>query len=978
LFVTLPSFAQVPKAATELPKTAPPTEQILSSYEGQNVTSIELAGRPDIRSEQYSQYFAQKIGAPFSKDNVDATIAALKSQGKFEQVQLQVLPEANGVRLLMILEPAVYFGLFDFPGAEQFNYSRLIQLANYPPQAPYNAVEIQRDSDSLLTFFRQQGYFRSVVTPDVQVDTARGLANVSFRVTLNKRAKFGEVDLAGTTPQEAATLNKSLHGVVALMTGSDIRAGKTYNRSTLDNANKRLLNTLTKQDLLAAQVKLSGADYKTETNRADIHFDVTPGPPIHVQISGAHLHSWTRKALLPMYQGVGADQELVEEGRQSLLSYFQAKGFFDVKVDSHFKEQGSGDLIAYEIAKGPKHKVAAVSINGNTHLKTNDVAGQVTVEKSHLFSPGKFSDNVVRASVKNITALYQSQGFSSVKVTSSIQNRGGNIGVVFHIDEGPQDIVQSLKIEGADTFPESQYAPAGPKLAQGHPYSSKLVSDDRANIMSQYLKAGYLTASFRETATAVSKQDPHHINVVYHIYEGPRVNTGDIVTLGRKSTQQRLINGDIDTIKTGTPLTETELLASESKLYDHTGVFDWAEVDPRRQITTQTTENVLVKVHEARKNQIAYGFGFEVINRGGSIPSGTVALPNLPPVGLPSSFKASQTTFYGPRGTFQYTRNNLRGKGESLSFTAFGGRLDQRAAIYYIDPTFRWSKWRATTSLSYERDEENPIFSSQIALASYQVQRYLDRNQNKKANVLFLRYSYSKTDLTRIEIPALVLPADQHVKLSTIAANFTHDTRDNPLDEHKGFLQTAEFDLSSSKLGGSVDFAKMNLQSAYYKPVFHGSIWANSIRIGLAEPFANSRIPLSEEFFSGGGNTLRGFPLDGAGPQRQVPVCSSSAATNCTLIQVPSGGNELLIVNSELRFPLPIYKGLGMVAFYDGGNVFPTAGFHDFTSLYSNNVGVGIRFATPVGPVRVDLGRNLNPVPGVGATQYFVSIGQAF
>jgi outer membrane translocation and assembly module TamA len=73
-----------------------------------------------------------------------------------------------------------------------------------------------------------------------------------------------------------------------------------------------------------------------------------------------------------------------------------------------------------------------------------------------------------------------------------------------------------------------------------------------------------------------------------------------------------------------------------------------------------------------------------------------------------------------------------------------------------------------------------------------------------------------------------------------------------------------------------------------------------------------------------------------------------------------------------------VKKGLGMVAFYDGGNVFPLVGFHDFTSLYSNNVGVGLRYATPVGPVRIDLGRNLNPIPGIQATQYFISIGQAF
>jgi len=535
--------------------------------------------------------------------------------------------------------------------------------------------------------------------------------------------------------------------------------------------------------------------------------------------------------------------------------------------------------------------------------------------------------------------------------------------------------VSSLKIDGADTFPEAKFAPGGLKLAAGKPYSQKFVEADRANIVAHYFQAGYLTANFRETAAVASKNDPHHVNVVYHIYEGPQVFTQDVVTLGRQRTQQRLINRDVATIVPNHPLTETELLTAESELYNHTGVFDWAEVDPRRQITTQTKEDVLVKVHEAKRNTMTYGFGFEIINRGGSIPSGTVALPNLPPVGLPSNFTSSQKTFYGPRGTFQYTRNNVRGKGESLSATAFAGRLDQRVAGYYINPSFLWSKWGATTSILAERDEENPVYSSQVENGSLQVQRFLDQ---KKHDVFFMRYSFSQTDLTRILIPDLVLPQDQHVRLSTIAANFTRDTRDNPIDAHKGMLQSVELDFNTTKLGSSVNFAKLIEQTAYYRPVFHHIVWANSLRIGLAQPFANSRVPLSEAFFTGGGNTLRGFPLDGAGPQRQVQVCSSGSSTDCSYIPVPSGGNEQLIFNSEARIPVPIKQGLGLVVFYDGGNVFPTVGFHDFTSLYTNNVGLGLRYATPVGPVRIDLGHNLNPVPGVKSTQYFVSIGQAF
>jgi outer membrane protein assembly factor BamA len=961
-------------ASKEVATTAPSTEQMLSSYEGQNVTAIEVAGRPESASTQFASLFVQQSGQPFSKDKVDQTAAALKATGKCDGVRVQVEAEADGVRVLLVLEPAVYFGIFQFPGAERFNYSRLVQVANYPTQTPFVATDVEQDRQALATFFQQQGYFQSDVKAEVKVDSPHGLANIVFHVTLAHQAKFGVIDIVDTTPEDAAALAHSLQTLLALARGSAIRPGHNYHYSTLTKAIQYLQSQLQKQGRLGAQVTLAGAEYHADTNRADIHFSVDPGPKTAVAIEGAHVWSWTRKSLLPVYQGIGADEESVEEGRQALLSYFQAKGFFDVKVDAQLKKEKTDNSILYQITKEKKHKVTAVTVSGNTQLPESELTPHLAVEKSHLFSPGKFSDRLVRSSVKNLTAVYQSEGFSSVKVASSVVNRGGDVQVSFRVTEGPRDIVNSIVIDGDDTFPESKFALNGLKLAAGQPYSQSHVEADRANIIVHYLEAGYLTSSFRETATEVSKADPHHINVVYHIYEGPKVNAGDMVTLGWAHTQQRLIDEDVSGIKPGQPLTESELLVAGSKLYDHPGVFDWAEVDPKREITTQTKEDVLVKVHEANRNDLTYGFGFEVINRGGSIPSGTVALPNLPPIGLPSGFTTSQTTFYGPRGTIQYTRNNVGGKGDSLSFTGFAGRLDQRGAAYYIVPNFLWSRWKATTSASAERNEENPIFSAQEELASSQLQRSLDK-ANK--DTLFLRYSFSQTDLTRIEIPALVSTRDQHVRLSTLAANVTRDSRDNPLDEHKGVLQSIELDFNTTKLGSSVDFAKLTGQAAYYKQGFHNIVWANSIRIGLAQAFGNSFVPLSEEFFTGGGNSLRGFPLDGAGPQRPVTIVGDGCLPSCT-ITVPSGGNELLLINSEARIPLPFKKGLGIGVFYDGGNVFPNVGFHNFASLYSNNVGLGLRYATPVGPIRVDVGHNLNPIPGITSTQYFISIGQAF
>jgi outer membrane protein assembly factor BamA len=147
----------------------------------------------------------------------------------------------------------------------------------------------------------------------------------------------------------------------------------------------------------------------------------------------------------------------------------------------------------------------------------------------------------------------------------------------------------------------------------------------------------------------------------------------------------------------------------------------------------------------------------------------------------------------------------------------------------------------------------------------------------------------------------------------------------------------------------------------------------------LAQSFRESHVPISQRFFTGGGSTLRGFPLNGAGPQRTIPACSdASDPATCSLIRVPVGGTQLLIINSEFRIPLPIKKGLTLATFYDGGNVFQPIGFHRFGSQYTNSIGIGLRYATPVGPIRVDIGRNMNRIEGIKATQIFITLGQPF
>jgi outer membrane protein insertion porin family len=954
-------------------RTAPQVSRVLPSYEGRNVSSVEIAGRPDVDFHELKHLLQQQPGQPFSKAKIDASIAALKTTGRFEDVQVQVVPELEGIRVLLVLQPGLYFGMYTFPGAVRgpSSYTRLLQVSSYPPEGPYSERDVNSASEALTKYFQRTGFFQAEVKPEIQPDPNHGLVNVAFHTKLGKRAKFGEVQIEGTTPEMKQILTSKLKSLMARVKGSAIRPGKNYSLRTIQNASRRLENTLMSEDRLSAVVKLAGANYDPKTNRADVIFNVTPGPVTHVRTEGARLWSWTRRKLLPVYQQVGTDPEIVQEGRRNLISHFQSKGFFDVRVNVNEKDASDGKTILYTIEKGPRRKVEEVTITGNQSVPTQELASRVSVrEKGWSFlSRGSFSEKLLRDSVKNLESVYHAAGFSTVQVTPQVTNKQENIAVTFRVVEGPRDIVGTLRIVGNNTMPVAQLAPKGLKVVEGMPYSQKLVDEDRTQIVSEYLNQGYLTATFRQTVKAL-QEDKHRLVVSYEIYEGPRVTANSVITIGRNETRQTFID-KVAELEAGRPIRQSELLSSASRLYEP-GIFDWAEVDPRRQITTQTEEDVVVKVHEARKNSLTYGFGFEVINRGGSVPGGTVAVPGVPPIGVSDEFRTSEKTFWGPRGNIEYTRRNVRGRGETISLGGLAGRLIQRGDFSYQVPHLRNTSWASNLTFAGEHNSTNPIYSSRFGETGLQFQRTLDKDKTQN---LYLRYAFRDTSITRLLIEELVPEEDRDVRLSTIAGSYTRDTRDNSLDAHKGIYESFELGITPVALGSSVNFARFIGQTAYYRTLPAKIVWANSIRIGFLKAFAESHVPISEQFFTGGGSTLRGFPLNGAGQQRTITVCNEDDPTVCAPISVPTGGNQLLIVNSEFRIPMPIKKGLGVVGFYDGGNVFRTIGLH---GQYTNTFGFGIRYATPVGPVRIDVGHNLNAPPGIKSTQYFITLGQAF
>ena len=948
-----------------------------TGFNGQQLSDVEIAAGPNVDVAAMRELIRLRAHQAFSADALRESVEALQKTQRFSQVQVSLEPEENGLRVLFILQPAFYVGILEFPGAgHRFPYTALMQATDVPEQSPYFDNLLVVGKDGLLAYFRQHGYFEAEVRPEVQLDESHRIANVIFRCKMNDPARLREITFTGLSESQSAAMLERLHGLWARLKRVTLKPGQKYSQQRIEKSIGFIRDHLREDNRLPPTVRLASSKFDPDSNRVDITLDVIPGPRVSVRLEGAHVSGKTLRRLVPIYEEGSVDQDLVDEGGRNLNAYFQTKGYFDAKVDSRIEKQNGVVTVVYDVDKGTKHRLEGVYFAGNHYFSDRQLSSNVSIKKGFLFLHGKYSQQLLTKSVNSLRQLYRDQGFQNVAIQTNVRDFNPAVDVTFDITEGPQDKVATVQVVGNKTQTLSSLTRRRAlHLKPGTLFSEKLLQADRSELLAAYLNRGYLNADVRAAAVP-SPDDPHKIDVTYTVEEGPAAKITDVVLLGQKHTKPSFISQITSRqIKPGQPLSQGHFLQSESDLYD-LGIFDWASVEPLRPIVDQTGEEVLVKVHESPLNTMDIGGGLEIIPRDGNVPVNAVAVPGIPPISLGNKFTVSQKSYVGPRFTFDFARHDIRGRAETATVGTILSRLDQRAFFTYADPHLHGTSWSSLLSLSAERTTENPIYTAALGEASFQVEKVLDRRRTQH---LIFRYSFDRTDLSNILIPGLVLPEDQHVRLSTFDGEYIRDTRDRPLDAHRGIYQTFDFGVTAKALGASADFFRFLGQTAFYKQVTPWLVLADNFRLGFAIPFSGSDVPLSERFFTGGADSLRGFPINGAGPQRPVPVCTNpNDESTCTLISVPVGGDMLFIVNSEARFPLPIKKGLGAALFYDGGNVYANINFRQFGEDFTHSVGVGLRYETPVGPVRFDVGYRLSTIPGVDRTQYFVTLGQSF
>ena len=291
--------------------------------------------------------------------------------GRFNNIAVEVNPGVEGLHVTFKLEPALYFGILDFPGTgKAFSYTKLLQVIDIPNDTPYKQDVVSKSAENLRQFFVSSGFFQAEVQPELQFDETHMLANVLFHINLGKRAKVGNVEIQGTEPAEADRLRQVTRSLRATATGASLKPGKPYTQKRIDSATKLMKRDLANQHHLASKIGLDHPEYRPETNHADLVFNARLGPIVKVQVTGAKLSTLPFfrerqiRKLIPIFSEGTVDPDLVEEGRRNLIDFFQGKGYFNVKVAADLQIQASNLNLLYSVDRGHRQTSSALPFAG--------------------------------------------------------------------------------------------------------------------------------------------------------------------------------------------------------------------------------------------------------------------------------------------------------------------------------------------------------------------------------------------------------------------------------------------------------------------------------------------------------------------------------------------------------------------------------------------------------------------------------------
>jgi outer membrane protein insertion porin family len=924
-----------------------------AKYEGQPIAEIRyLPPEQPLTAAELVNIVSLKKGAPLRLADVRAAIERLYATGAYDDIQVDgesAPAPASGVTVRIVTKNSWFVGNVAVLGhiSDPPNAGQLVNVTRLSLGQPFTEADVAPAQTAIEHLLESNGLHGGQVRPEVSYDPHTQQVSVHFVVDSERRAHFTTPSITGDPKMPLADIVSATHWRRWLIGG-----WRTVNQSRVNKGVEDIRSRYERRGRFEAHVSLKAMDYDADTNRSKPALDIDAGPEVEVEAVGAKVSQGKLRSLVPIFEEHTVDDSLLLEGERNLRDYFQSQGYFDATVE--FKPQRVVDdraTIDYVITPGLRHKLVLIDIQGNKYFRTEAIRERMFLMRASLlqFRRGRYSGALLRRDEQSISALYQSNGFRDVAVTHKLvdgyQGKPDQLAVFISIEEGPQYFIHSLDVQGIVKLDKAQ-ALSQLSSVEGQPFSEYNVAIDRDSILQEYSTRGFPNATFEWNSKPAA--EAHQMDLTYVVHEGQQEFVRDILISGLDHTRRSLVDS-LMKLQPGDPLSPTAERDTQRKLYD-LGVFARVDTAIQNPDGDSSEKYVLYDMEEAHKWSTATGFGAEFARIGGC--SNCLEAPQ------------GQTGF-APDATLDVSRLNLWGLGHSLSFRGRVSTLEQRALIAYTAPRVHGNpKLTLSFTTLYDNSKDVRTFTAQRFENSVQLSQRLSKS------ILFLyRYTYRHVtvDESTLKISPLLIPLySQPDRVGEGSWSIVQDRRDDPIDTHKGIYNTMDIAAAPRALGSETTFGRFLGRNATYHPIGKKFVLARATTFGFVRPLhdageANTVIPLPEHFFSGGATSERGFPDLQAGPRDLTTG-------------FPLGGTALLMNQTELRFPL-FGENIAGVLFHDMGNVYSSLssisfrtdqhGITDFDYM-NHAVGFGIRYKTPIGPVRLDFAYSINPPNFIG------------
>lgn len=608
--------------------------------------------------------------------------------------------------------------------------------------------------------------------------------------------------------------------------------------------------------------------------------------------------------------------------------------------------------------------VNKIIIEGNRFFPTQELKKQMATKESSFFSifkKPKLKMDYLRRDVAGLEALYHASGFLDarvrVKEIRELENKAF-VDVVIEVTENEATRVDDVELANTGPLMEKDLLKKL-LLKRGVPYNPSLLSTDVYSIKRKYFEKGYLDVTVRDSVSVTDRR----VRIRYAITPGPVISIRRIVIRGNEMTRRSIIEKEL-MFKSGDRFDLRKMVETQRNLFE-TGLFTEAEIIPENLSRKERTVDISVRVTERKSAYIEAGFG--VGNVLGSRVVAEWGDNNLLGTGRTLRLKTEYSVAVFEEGRFDLNNTNVR-----VKFYRYDARFGQRRLF--------GTKVLLGVNAFLERDGTVDDIVIRTRGASIGGSRHLSKFTDALLQLSQERIKRQSPDVQ-----------NENSTSNLIAGSISHDTRDFILDPHRGGYRDMSLQVAGGVLGGDNDFYTISASVQRYFRLTKRAVFAVRLRAGFADAFGASSgrgVPVENRFFAGGGNSVRGYDENSLGPATTTINPTTGLPETAVL-----GGRVLLLTNAELRFPIPLLGRyhFSAAAFLDGGNVWgslESVDFQDFRPYanadevtpddYRYSVGVGLRYATPVGPVRLDYGVPIKRQPGVDNARFHVSLGQMF